>query len=113
MFFTPRVRKTFTKLKQAFVEALILNHFDLECHIQIETDNVGYAISRIFSQLTSDDLDRWYLIAFFSRKMIPAETQYETHDGKLLAIVEVFKTGRHYLEGCKYEVLVLTDYNNF
>ena len=44
--------------------------------------------------------------------MIPAETRYETHDGELLAIVETFKTWRHYLEGCKHEVLVLTDHNN-
>ena len=44
--------------------------------------------------------------------MIPAETQYETHDGELLAIVKAFKTWRHYLEGCKHEVLVFIDYNN-
>ncbi len=44
--------------------------------------------------------------------MIPAETRYKTHDQKLLAIVEAFKTWHHYLEGCKYEVLVLTDHNN-
>ena len=44
--------------------------------------------------------------------MIPAETRYETHDQELLAIVEAFKTWRHYLEGCKFEVLVLTDHNN-
>ena len=44
--------------------------------------------------------------------MIPAETRYKTHDAELLAIVEAFKTWRHYLEGCKHEVLVLTDYNN-
>ncbi len=44
--------------------------------------------------------------------MIPTETQYKTHDGELLAIVEVFKTWKHYLEGCKYEVLVLINYNN-
>ncbi len=60
-----------------------------------------------------DDLGQWHLVAFFSRKMIPAETQYETHDGELLAIVEAFKTWRHYLEGCKHKVLVLTDHNNF
>ena len=47
----------------------------------------------------------------FSRNMIPAETRYETHDAELLAIVEAFKTWRHYLEGCKHEVLVLTDHN--
>ncbi len=45
--------------------------------------------------------------------MIPTETRYETHDGELLAIVEVFKTEKHYLEGCKQEVLMLIDYNNF
>ncbi len=44
--------------------------------------------------------------------MIPAETRYETHDEELLAIVEVFKTWKYYLEDCKYEVLVLIDYNN-
>ncbi len=44
--------------------------------------------------------------------MILAETWYETHNRELLAIVKVFKTWRPYLEGCKYEVLVLTDYNN-
>ncbi len=44
--------------------------------------------------------------------MIPTETWNETHDGELLAIAEVFKTWRHYLEGCKHEVLVLTDHNN-
>ena len=44
--------------------------------------------------------------------MISAETRYETHDAKLLAIVEAFKNWRHYLEDCQYEVLVLTDHNN-
>ena len=44
--------------------------------------------------------------------MIPVETWYETHDGELLAIVEAFKTWKHYLEGCKHEVLVLINHNN-
>ncbi len=44
--------------------------------------------------------------------MILVETRYKTYDGKLLAIVEAFKTWKHYLEGCKHEVLVLTDHNN-
>ena len=74
-------------MSQAFIEAPILNHFDLKCHIQIETDALGYAIGRIFSQLTLDDLDRWHPVAFFSKKMIPAETWYETYNGELLAIV--------------------------
>ncbi len=92
MFFTANTRKTFTELRQAFVEALILNHFNPECHIRIETNALGYAISGIFSQLTLDDLDQWHLVVFFSRKMIPIKIWYETHDNELLAIVEVFKT---------------------
>ncbi len=44
--------------------------------------------------------------------MIPIETRYETHDGEVLAIVEVFKTWKHYLESCKHEVLVFIDHNN-
>ncbi len=45
--------------------------------------------------------------------MIPAEARYKTYNGELLAIIEAFKTWRHYLEGCKHEVLILTDHNNF
>ena len=63
--------------------------------------------------VTKADLSQWHPVAFFLRKMIPAEIWYKTHDGKLLAIIKVFKTWRHYLEECKYKVLVLTDYNNF
>ena len=44
--------------------------------------------------------------------MIPAKTYYKTYNGKLLVIVEAFKTWKHYLEGYKHKVLVLTKYNN-
>ena len=33
LFLTFKAKKAFTKLRQAFVEAPILNHFDLEHHI--------------------------------------------------------------------------------
>ena len=55
----------------------------------------------------NSEIDQWHLIAFFSQKMISAETWYKTHNQELLAIVEAFKTWRHYLEGCKYKILVL------
>ena len=105
----------------SFYQSTNLRHFDLECHIQLETDASGYAIRGVLSQLipnqeTSDEAIRsnvdWHLEASFSRKMIPAETRYKTHDGELLAIAETFKTWWHYLEGCKHKVLVLTNHNN-
>ncbi len=97
-FLIADARRAFIELRQAFVETLILNHFNPKHHIQIETDTSGYAIGKILSQLTSDNLSRWHPVAFFSRKMTPAETWCETYDGELLAIVEAFKTWRQYLD---------------
>ena len=115
-FLTLDARKAFNQLRQAFTKAPILRHFDLECYIRIETDASDYAIGRVLSQLIFDHLtsnqDQWHLVAYFLRKMIPTETRYETHNGELLAIIEAFKTWRHYLEDCKHEVLLLTNHNN-
>ena len=125
-FLTLDARKAFNQLRQAFTKAPILQHFDPECHIRIETNASGYAIGGVLSQLTSDlvtldsesnltkksDFGQWHPEAYFSRKMFPAETWYKTHNAELLAIIEAFKTSRHYLEGCKHEVLVLTNHNN-
>ena len=92
-FLIPRAKLPFTELRQAFLKSPILHHFDLERHIRIETDVSGYTIGEVLDQLTSDDLGRWHLVAFFSHKMISAETRYETHNGELLAIVEISRPG--------------------
>ena len=122
-FLTPEARSAFNRLWLAFTEAPIFQHFDPECHIWIKTDASGYAIGSVLSQLasgtssdgvvTKTDLGQWHPVAFFSRKMITAETQYKTHDGELLAIIKALKTWCHYLKSCKHKVLVLTDHNNF
>ena len=121
-FLIPKARAAFNRLRLAFIKAPILRHFDPECYIRIETDALGYAISIVLSQLafgtssdrvvTKTDLSQWHPVAFFFRKMIPAETRYETYDGELLAIVKAFKTWHHYLKDCKHEVLIFTDHNN-
>ena len=120
-FLTFDAREAFNHLRQVFTKAPIRRHFNPGCHIRIETNASGYAIRGVLSQLTSNQVISdgtirsnvdWHPVTYFSRKMIPVETRYETHDGELLAIVEAFKTWRHYLEGCKHEVLVLTDHNN-
>ena len=83
-FLTPDARTAFNRLWLAFTEAPILRHFDPKCHIRIETDASGYAIGGVLSQLASEtrpdgvvtktDLGQWHPVAFFLRKMIPAET---------------------------------------
>ena len=122
-FLTSDTRMAFNHLQLAFTKASILWHFNLECHIQIEIDASGYAISGVLSQLasktkpdevvTKTNWGQWHPVAFFSRKMIPVKTQYKTHDGKLLAIFKVFKIWRHYLKNYKHKVLIFIDHNNF
>ncbi len=58
-FLTPGAKKAFIHLQKAFIKALILRHFDLEFHIQIETDTSRYAIGEILSQITSDYSDQF------------------------------------------------------
>ena len=57
-FLTSEAKRVFTKLRQAFIKAPILHHFNPEHHIQFETDVSGYAIGGVLSQLTSDDLSQ-------------------------------------------------------
>ena len=111
-YLTPDTKKAFNQLRQAFTKAPILQHFDLKWYIWVETDALGHVIGGVLSQLINDS-SQWHPVAYFSRKIISAKTQYKTHNGKLLPIVEAFKTWRHYLKNCKYEIFILTDHNNF
>ena len=116
IFLTPGAKEIFNQLRQVFIKALILQYFDPKCYIWIEINISGYTMRRVLRQLTIDyltfDQGHWYQIAYFSRKMVLVEMRYKIHNGKLLAIVEVFKTWRHYLKDCKYIFLVLTNNNN-
>ena len=48
-FLNPEAKKAFNHLQLAFIKAPILRHFDLESHIQIETDASGYFLGRVLS----------------------------------------------------------------
>lgn len=50
---------------------------------------------------------RWYTVIGES-----CDHDVTTHDGKLIAFIETFKTWYHYLKGCKHEILILTNHNN-
>ena len=52
-FLISDARIAFNCLRLAFIEAPILQHFDLECHIWIKIDTLSYAISGMLSKLTS------------------------------------------------------------
>ena len=101
---------SFDKLKSLFTSAPILRHFDPELPTTVHADSSGFAVSGIVSQPDANGI--LHPIAFWSRKCIPVECNYDIHDREMLAIVECFKHWRHYLEGSKYPVRVRSDHKN-
>jgi hypothetical protein len=55
---------------------------------------------------------KFHPFAFYFRKMLPAELNYDIHDKEFLAIVAAFQKWRVYLERFKYQVKILTNYKN-
>ena len=100
---TADAHAAFQKLKRVFTEAPILQHFDPEKPITLQTDASGFAIAGIMNQYDGFGVLR--PVAFYSRKCNSAEQNYDTHDRKLLAIVESFKHWRHYLKGARHKIL--------
>lgn len=105
-------KQSFQNLKDAFLKVPILCHFERDRDTHVEVDASGGAISGILSQRVTNEagLAQWRPVDFYSRKLIQAEYNYDTHDQELLAIVKSLEHWRHYLEGIHFEVL--TDHHN-
>jgi hypothetical protein len=103
-------RKAFNTLKEAFISAPVLTHWQPDCQITVETDASDYALAAIISVTNSDG--EIHPVAFHSRSFTPPELNYDTHDKELLAIFEAFRIWRHYLEGSSVPIDVVTDHKN-
>ena len=55
-FLILEVKKTFIYLQKVFTKELILEYFDPESHLWIETNTLRYTISRVLSQMTLNQL---------------------------------------------------------
>ena len=53
-FLIPNAKKAFNYLWLAFIKALIVQHFNSESYIWIETDTSSYVISGVLNQLNLD-----------------------------------------------------------
>jgi transposase InsO family protein len=107
---TEDAQKAFEILKEKLVTTPVLQLFDSKKPSIVETDASNYAIGAVHSQPGDDG--RMRPVAFFSRKLISAETRYSTSDQELLAIVDALKHWRHYLEGSVEKIKVYSDHMN-
>jgi hypothetical protein len=103
---------SFDLLKHTFSSALLLRHHDFSKTAVLETDASDYAIGAVLSQYDAHGmLQPW---AFISRKMNPAEINYDIHDKELLAIVELLHAWRHYVVSVPADepLTILSDHKN-
>ncbi|SOV06442.1 uncharacterized protein UDID_17465 [Ustilago sp. UG-2017a] len=100
----------FEQLRSSFSTDTILHHFDPARPIIVETDALDFAVAAVLSQ--SFDQGARHPIAFFSKKLDPAQLNYPIFDKEMFAIVAAFKHWRQYLEGAKFQVQVLTDHRS-
>jgi len=91
--------EAFEELKARLTGSDILRYYDPSLQSMIETDASDGIIAGILSQLHEDE--QWYLVAYFSKTMAPAECNYDIHDKEMLAIVKSLDQWRPELQGTK------------
>ncbi|MBW0541579.1 hypothetical protein O181_081294 [Austropuccinia psidii MF-1] len=101
--------RKFHQLKEAFTIAPILSPFDPSLPTIVETDASDYALRAVLSQ--NSDSGK-HPIAFDSRKLLPAEINYEIHDKKLLGTVWALKSWRAFLLSLSSSFEVLTNHSS-
>ncbi|KAJ2914471.1 hypothetical protein MD484_g5943, partial [Candolleomyces efflorescens] len=100
----------FEKLKSKFISYPILHHYDPSKPATLSTDASDFAISGILQQ--PDNSGTLHPVAYYSRKISPAEINYDVHDKELLAVVESFRDMRAWLMGTAQHISVICDHKN-
>jgi len=99
----PQHRKAFAMAKRIIAKEALLAYPDFNKPFQICTDASHYQLGAVVSQDGKP-------IAFYSRKLNPAQTRYTTTKRELLSIVQTLKEYRNILLGQGIELF--TDHKN-
>ena len=93
--------QSFNKIKQLLIDGTLLAHPDPLASLELVTDASNLSIGGVLQQRKGD---LPVPLAFFSRKLSPAQVKYSTFDRELLAIYEAIKHFRYFLEGREFSV---------
>ena len=107
---TDTEQHAFDTLKRMVCESPVLIHADPEKRFQMETDASSYAYGAVLSQKATDN--KHHPVAFYSKSMTPVERNYGIGDKEALPIVKGLQYWRHWLEGMKEPVRVITNHRN-
>ena len=100
---TDEHQNAFDAMKKIVAREVLLSYPNFNEPFEIHTDASATQLGAVISQKNKP-------IAFYSRKLNPAQTRYTTTERELLAIVETLKEFRNILLGQK--IRVFTDHKN-
>ncbi len=100
---TDEHQKAFDEIKTVIAQETLLTYPDFSKPFHLHTDSSKVQLG---SNITQDEKP----IAFYSRKLSPAQTRYTTTERELLSIVETLKEFRNILLG--QQIIVHTDHQN-
>lgn len=99
---SPNTESAFEQSKASLAQATMLHHPHHDAPTCIAADASDYAVGAVLQQLIDGT---WFPIAYFSKKLQPAETRYSTFDRELLAVYLAIRHFRHFVEGRDFHVL--------
>ncbi|KAK3522991.1 hypothetical protein QTP86_010489 [Hemibagrus guttatus] len=108
---TDQARAAFQQLKDCFTTAPILQHPDPDLPFVVEVDASSSGLRAVLFQRHGEP-GKLHPCAFYSRKLMAAEANYDVGNRELLSIKAALKEWRHWLEGAHHPFQVLTDHRN-
>ncbi|KAI2645073.1 Transposon Tf2-8 polyprotein [Labeo rohita] len=107
----PAAHEAFQHIKKLFSTAPLLHHPDPNLPFTVEADASTTGVGAVLSQAVGES-SILHPCAFFSRKLSPAEQNYDVGNGELLAIKLALEEWRHWLEGAVHPFTIITDHKN-
>lgn len=108
---TERAEAAFSHLKGLFASAPVLAHPDPARQFVVEVDASDMGIGAVLSQQEAMD-GKLHPCAFYSRRLTPAERNYDVGNCELLALVMALQEWRHWLMGASKPFIIWTDHKN-
>ena len=102
-------KRLFKEVKEKFTKEPILKIYQLRLLTKVKIDILDFALGAYLLQKHNGVQ---YLVAYYSRKIIPLELNYDIYDKELLGIVIALKEWRVFLQGTVKLFTVKMDYKN-
>ena len=98
-------KRTFTMLKQALIQAMILQSPNWDLPFEIMCDALDYAVGAVLGQRLDK---KSTAICYASKTLIEAQINYTTTEKELLVVVYTLEKFRPYILGSK--IIIYTDH---